>query len=311
MRILIALFIFCFPFINAFAFTSTINLDIVLGFSILVIVPFSKYIKYKINNLDLFVFLFYIIITISFFVNSSSINSRYLNHYIAWSTTLLLFYFTIGLVIKCLKIEYVFKILVAIYSITLFFIVLEFVLYNFFLIDIQKFIPRVDRDHIYDATFLFLLRRPRCFFSEPGYAAMFIAIIFPIISYYFKYYINSRFYYNVLIILTIIASLLLFSTTFFIFFPVVIIIATFFYRTRRFLLYFHTSFLLLVPLLIFYYSTILTILDIAILGKFETGSMGQRVADNSNSILLTINSGRIYHILLGYGTGYYDYLNQC
>ena len=178
-----SLYIFSLPFLSAFGFFSFLSLPLLVsGFrNILALPNLAKSVK-AYSLLPLLVILFGLLPIIIF-----GVNSKTLNHVMAFSSSYLFYYFLF--VVNPLKVT--FKALLKYISLATMlyalYIIFEFVLRNYFAIDPAKYIPFIGYDpEGEDPIFFGNLIRPRGLSLEAGHSAMFFSIGIPFTLYYLR-----------------------------------------------------------------------------------------------------------------------------
>lgn len=302
-NIIFYLFIFSFPFTHAFAISGTINLSIILG-SILFLFFLYRH-KINISTPHVILYLFILNILVSIIVNIHVLNSKTLNHSVAWFTSILLFFivpyslFNEKVIIKGYRFLYIS------FYITIIFGIFEYLDVNILHLNIVKLIPRPSGEDYY--PFFIAGIRSRSFFSESGYYGMYVALILPIILYIERGKLKKT-RNLLLLIFTTIAMFFTFSTTFLILTVFSLSLIFLFHKKENFTLRF--IFILIFILLVYFTfkETIDNIIDLAILSKFSSTSALSRESLNSESLNLMLENSSVIHLLFGYGPGSYEYL---
>lgn len=302
LALLFRIFLCSLPFVHAFAFTQTVNLTIVMGVILLVFLPFSQYRAFRPSLIDAVIPVYVFTIVLSDILNFNILSGRTINHTIAWSVCLLLFFYVPRFYIKSISAQSFFRILTGTYILVTVFSGLEFLSANVYGVDFNEYIPRPSVQD-YMAGFMGGLLRSRAFFSESGYAGMYMALMYPFALYWLSRNGKGRWQNILLFILTVFAAFTIFSTTYIMVFPAVIF--TVFVvckpnvrkRALKFLPVIILSCLLLG-------GTIISFSERNILYKFGTISAYERYCFIMDSFELYAKSD-ISHLLFGYGAGSY------
>lgn len=182
------------PFVNAFALTGTITMSLILGILMLLMYVFS--LLFSSNNTSkpkprfiffVFLILFLFVAYISYFFSGLGVPEA-LNHTIAYSSVIILFFFTTLMVLfRYFSDEEGFiSVLRAVKNITVFsclFSIVEFADINFLHIDIGQFIYRPSIQY-FAASALDKIFRIRGFAGESGVHAFMLEALGPITAYY-------------------------------------------------------------------------------------------------------------------------------
>lgn len=302
LALLFRIFLCSLPFVHAFAFTDTVNLTIVVGVVLLILLPFSRNRTFRPSLIDAVIPVYIFTIVLSDVMNISILSIRTINHTLAWNVCLLLFFYIPRLYIKSVSAHTFFKIITGTYILVSAFAVLEFLSANVAGVDFNDYIPRPwAQDYV--AGFMGGLLRSRAFFTESGYAGMYMALIYPFALYWFTRNGKGRWQNILLFILTLFAAFTIFSTTYIMFYPMVI--STVFLickqNVRRGVLKFLPVVILGCLVL---GDTIVSFGQQSILYKFGTNSAYERYYYIMESLELYAKSD-ISHLLLGYGAGSY------
>lgn len=165
MKTLYKIYLYSFPFVNAFALTETVNWSIVLGLLLIAGAFISPYHRIKLCAIDFAVALFFVSIFISNIINIPLLDSKQVNHTMAWMVCFTLFFYVNRLYLRSLPIETVYKILTRIFLILVCFCIAEFVVSTFGGSDLNEIIPR-PQGSSYEAGFLGFVKRSRGFFPN-------------------------------------------------------------------------------------------------------------------------------------------------
>lgn len=296
-------FIVSFPFVDAFAFSGTLNFSII--FSVILFGFFLIKGKYTFNTQTLLLIFFLINLVFSFIINYENGNSKLLNHSLAWFTSIILFFYSPLILFKKKLIPSILKTVYIIFYITILFSIVEYIDINLIHLGIANSIPRPPADE-YNPWFIFGIRS-RSFFRESGYFAMFVSLYLPIICYIERGRLTST--KNLLLFLfSAISMILTFSTTFFIILISLIIYSFILYKYKGFILRASILSIFLLIIYVCFKSTIDTVFDIVILSKFNSTSFTTRDSLNTDSLNYILHRSSWIKMFIGFGPGSYDYL---
>lgn len=304
MKNLYKLFLFSFPFLQAFALTDAISMPVLIGAILALTIPVLHFnVRFKWTNIDRAIVLFFLSILVSNLYNINHFSSKQLNHSISWIVCFFCFYLVNRIYLKIVPVETVVKLLKLTYILVVAFCICEFSLRTFASIDVNNYIPRPSGQE-YSPAFLGLTWfRSRAFFSESAEAGMYITLTFPFILYW-NNKANNRLVEQLLTtFLTVLALFTIFSTTLFIFFPLFwfVIICL---PSRRFLKRLIWTLPLFVIIVAVFRAELFLIVDALILSKFQMSSADIR-ADNMEATLTLIRDSPILNQIFGYGPGSY------
>ncbi len=258
--------------------------------------------SFRFTVVDSFIVLFLFSVVLSTIVNISSLDQKQVNHTISWFVCFLLFFYVNRLYLDRIDMDEVFAILRHCYVIVLIFCIAEFFSSIALGIDLNQYIPR-PQGRNYEASFLFVLPRSRAFFTESGYAGMYIALTYPFVIYQMKRDRFGKLYKAILLILTVLAAFTIYSTTLFLFFPLIFFIVFLFSSRKLF-----KKFLVIVPILgvalVCFWSYIWSFLDVLIFYKFNTSSSDIR-SDNMHENIEYIKHSSVLQLIFGHGPGSY------
>jgi hypothetical protein len=238
-------------------------------------------------------------------LNYTSNNTKIVNHFMAWLTSIIIFFLSPYSLLKSTMIKQAYNVLYIAFYITILFGILEFVDVNILHLNIVNKVPRPDGNN-YDPLFIGGIR-VRSFFAESGYFGMFVALYLPLILYFERGKLTKK-KNIILLVLTGTAMLCTFSTTFFILLLFFLLFTFIFYKRENLLIRMFIVFFFFIVIYIFFKNAIDTILYVGILSKFSSTSIVSRNIMNAESLNLMFNDSSILHMLFGYGPGSYDYL---
>lgn len=318
---LLVSYVFVMPFTSAFSITSTISFSLIFSL-ILLLVSVFYFLIYQARakqfwGLDfILVVLFLFTVVFSYYISGRE-NPKSLNHTIAYLSTFILFFFTIKYVLfNSTKKDYLVLCLLKTISYTTIlsslFACIEFVLGNFYSININDYVPRpVESEELYDATAIELFIRARSFAVESGHFAFMIELFGPLTIYYLyasslcKWSLLIKFFVTLIIILGVIAS---FSSAAFVIIPIAIFISTvirfkYFYARVKQLLLKQIAFIIgcsIALLSAFFYFLPLGLLVINVTDKLGSNSYDDR-QDRINFFFNEFNRLPLINKIIGAG----------
>jgi hypothetical protein len=322
------LYIFSMPFISAFAFTLIISWSLIFACFLffLMVIKVLKGLKAPagfVGHDVVIVFLLLFLITFSFLINGWG-NSKSFNHTIAYLSTFLLFYIAVKFVLfnakdssklfkKALKALAYITIICAIFG------NIEFVLDNFFGININDYIPRPNEiASFYNATVLGVFYRSRGFAPESGHFAFMMELFSPLAIYYL--YFSGFCGWNKLlkgIVVTVIILSIIFtvSTASFVIIPLSVLFAVAFYmksifqyikkHTARFI--YSTVIVSIVVFVFNYFLSFYALIVLSISDKMDSTSFNDR-QDRINFFYDNFFKLDFIHKLFGTGPAGYNIL---
>jgi hypothetical protein len=194
-RLLLILFwvyVLLLPFTSAFSLSGSLFPPFIIAIAILPVLFLAIYEQpmplNRIFSSEIFPLLFFVLLVwMSYFVNGWG-NAKSLNHAIAYSLSILIYYIMMKLVILKLNKDVSFiigvlKLFTITTSISALFACTEFVLNNFYGIDLGSLVPRGDLQE-YDALVIELFQRARGFATESGHFTFMMELFMPICIYY-------------------------------------------------------------------------------------------------------------------------------
>lgn len=296
---ILLLYIFTMPFISAFAFSPTISLPLLFALTlfIVMVVETIRTLKLPLEFIGfdlviLFTFLFFVVF--SFAINGLG-NTLSFNHTLAYLSSFLLFYVAIKFIFfnaknkvmlfrRALQLISFTTIISAVYANA------EFILSNFFDIDLNEFIPRSSEAEVsYRPKVIQLFYRARGFSTESGHFTFMMELFSPLVIYYMyfsgfcKWPSLVKAFVVILIILSFIFAV---SSASFLILPVAIFLASlvhlkkiFLYFKRQRIKFFITSGVVFgVVLIINYLFSFYALILLSISDKMDSNSLDDRQA---------------------------------
>lgn len=318
---LLLLFVFTLPFLSAFAITPIFSIPFLLSVMLFALMLYSIWVQKKLPEgflgFDIiFVSCILLLVLFSYLVNGRG-HSKSLNHTVAYISTFLLFYITIKfLFFNSLRAEWLFRkvlvVLTATVLVSAVYAIIEFVLNNYFNININDYIyrpPEGVKD--FDATVLALFTRSRGFAVESGHFTFMMEQFSPLVIYYlyFSGHCHWKKIFKALSLVLIIASFITaFSTASFIIVPVSITVVSLLYLRPVILFIKNNLFkvvisVLLVAIALVVLNQFYPIFDwvwLSIVAKLEFGGYSYR-ENNLNFFFTTFSQSDITNKLIGIG----------
>jgi hypothetical protein len=298
-RQLLLLYVFTMPFVSGFAITGTISAPLIIAVLLLLGMAYQVirginvpkgFWGYDILIIGLFLFQ----VLLSFLLNGFG-HPKSLNHTIAYLASFLLFFIVIKFTLFFLadsgsllkKILLVLTILTFVNSL---YTNVEFILDNFFGINLNDYIPRPTANEMfYDAGVLSMFHRARGFASESGSYTAMVEIFFPLAIYYmfFSGWCKwSSIFKTVIVLLTISSLIFAASTATFIIIPICFTIALLFHfkRIGGYLLKNKRRYFLIgivvcaICWLINHFLSVFYLIYLSVIEKMDSGSFDERQA---------------------------------
>jgi len=321
---------FSCSFTSAFAFSDIITLpNVFLGLSALLLL-----IKLAVSGLrikrfseDIYVVLFLCIAFLSFCLNNiAGFNAKSLNHLIAYSFSVIVLFFVFRFLLlnslssdgdKFVFLKWLYR---GVYF-ACFFGVLEFVIKNFFGIQLDEIVPRSLAGE-YNPTVLGEYIRIRSFVQESGHFALFLEILGPL-AFYYKFYskCENGFVSKALFIVVFsLAFILTLSTTAFANVVIVLLILCInqIYNivkkkavSKRFIFTAIVFFVFITGItyyLLFVNDFLGSILDEVLVGKLSSSGSADDRNNRIQEVFKIFLTGNWINFLFGYGPGAYDRL---
>ena len=295
LRILFFFYVLLIPFTSALSYSGSVFPPLVVAIAMVPFAFFSAYtkpVKWQsvITSEVIVLFFFICLVWLSYLVNGMG-NPKSLNHAAAYSVSIFIYYISMKLTFYQLNTGitfkgYVLKLLTITVSVSACYACLEFVLRNFYSIDLGEYVPRGDLPE-YEASVLELFQRARGFAVESGHFTFMLEMFSPIVFYYLFYSklcgwpTGLKYFLVFVIIASIIFAV---SAATFIIIPVVVTLTgiVYFKRLRNYFLSYKKRFLIatgvlacLVLILNKYFSLYFYIAS-SIVDKFDSGSYDDR-----------------------------------
>lgn len=294
------------PFTSVFAISGLFTLPVIL--SLICFIFFGLFYGHRLNNKNLFIILYLLLILFISSVNTQithlEYNKNFLPHLFSYIFVIIFFYYASVRVISTAFNLFLTGCLVG-FVISLTFGLVEFILVKYGFQDVVSSIPRNARQ-IYIAE-AFGIIRIRSLMDESGFFALYLCIFGPIL-YTLKIRYFKVFWRRILILLYIINMTLTFSTSAILAFGIILPFSMIVYGKKgnyKFIYILSSSIVAILILIILNYTLDIYLLDI-IFSKIETGN--GRWGAVMSSFNEFIHASPLT-LLFGFGPGYSGRLN--
>lgn len=304
------LYWFSLPFVNAFNFSETIIIPMIVSMMGVSIYAMTNRVQiFRPSRLDFLIMVFMGSVIFSMLINVNSLQAKGVNHLMAIFSSYAILYYAPVMLSRKLSVERILAVLWGSYILCAVFGLFEFILANYTGVDLDAIIHRPSALD-YKPSFLdILLIRSRSLFEESGYFANYMAILMPLMVHYLWRVKNSNFERITFILLSISASFVAFSVSMFIFLPGAIVIFGILRIVveRRITRTMSILFVVLLAIVLLV-SLSDNLADMLFLRKFEGGSYQDR-SEKYAATLDIMNNSDLLHLLFGYGPASYANLN--
>ncbi len=185
------------PFVSAFAYTDIISMPLVFSFILLLIIGAFVLKEAKIPKgflgFDILViFMFFFVVMFSHIINGWG-NSKSFNHTAAYTGTIILFYIVIKFTLFFLEektdtFKLIIKLITYTTTVSALYVNFEFILANFFDLNINDYIPRPREEQMhYQPYVIELFYRARGFASESGIYTLMLEMFAPLSVYFISF----------------------------------------------------------------------------------------------------------------------------
>lgn len=327
-KFFLLLYIFTMPFVSAFSFSDIISLPLIFAavISILMGLQIIKTGKLPVGflGLDILIFFLLFFLVLSSYCINGWGNSKSLNHTIAYISSISLFYIAIKFTLFQLsdKNELLLKVLQVISYATIvsaFYVNAEFILANFFELDLNDYIPRPSEEQMFYKPYVIgLFFRARGFASESGAYTQMVELFAPLTVYYmfFSSYCKWSVWFKITTVILIVISIIFAaSSATFIIVPIAVLISVLVYikkiviylRKKSIIFFLKTAIVLSFIILISNYFSIYANIILSLTDKADSSSFDDR-KERIDFFYSKFSNVNIVNKLIGTGPAGFDVL---